>query len=266
MTLLVLLIDVLLTIPLTFIMMNIEKRKENFLYLIIVPSIYTIILASLIPLIKTNIFLIPIFEIFIRNFYTTNVIEEIKNNKNYLLSSLLSIGLAIITYTYFISKVKNILPTPEELRNIIWIIILFIVYSLVKDKDIKQSKIKTLENKNEYILMQYAKYKARYNINSKEEIVNNTIYSLLIYNNYNTPLIYRNIKNYIKHLLNKEVKYSSLEISSPTPLSEEQAIIYLKKELEKEYKKNNNLDNYLSKYTKEELKEIKHINSIISGF
>ena len=266
MTLVALLLDILLTIPLTFIMITIEKRKDNFLYLIIFPSIYIIVLASIIPFLKNNIFLIPIFEIFFRNFYNSNVIEEIKNNKNYLISSILSILLAIFTYVYFITKVNNILPTPEELRNIIWIIILFIIYSLIKDKDIKQNKIKTLDNKDEYILMQYAKYKNKYNLKSKKEDINTLIYSLIIYNNYQLPPFYRNIRNYLNHLLNREVRYSSLEVVSPVPMKDEQAIAKVQKELEKKYNTNDNIKNLIDNYSKEEQKEIEYIYKTIKKF
>ena len=77
-----LLIDILLTIPLALIMIKIENNKNSFIHSCFVPTIFIIIVAALIPSLKKYIFLIPIFEIFIRNFYLTNINEEINNKEN----------------------------------------------------------------------------------------------------------------------------------------------------------------------------------------
>lgn len=266
-----LLIDILLTIPLALIMIKIENNKNSFIHSCFVPTIFIIIVAALIPSLKKNIFLIPIFEIFIRNFYLTNINEEINNNKKAILSSIISIILVIFTYNYFISKVNNVLPTPEEIRPLLWLIIIFIIYSITKDENIKNdSKIKSLHNKKEYITMQYAKYKTRYEktINSKNDTINKLIYSLIIYKNYQQPKIYRNINNYIKHLLNKEVKYGVLEVASPTPISDEESIVKTIKKFETISKKNKDskIENYLTEYSEEEIKEIVDIYNIINKF
>ena len=90
-----LLIDILLTIPLALIMIKIENNKNSFIHSCFVPTIFIIIVAALIPSLKKYIFLIPIFEIFIRNFYLTNINEEINNNKKAILSSIISIILVM---------------------------------------------------------------------------------------------------------------------------------------------------------------------------
>ncbi len=271
MNLISLIIDVLLTIPLSLIMIKVEKKKDSFLYACVIPVIYIIIIAALIPALKKNIYLIPIFEIFIRNFYITNINEELNNSKKTIFSSIISILLVIFMYNYFIVKVKNVLPTPEEIRPFIWLIILFIIYSISRDNSIKTiTNIKSLQGKNEYILMQYAKYKARYEkvINSKNDTINKLIYSLMIFKNYQQPKIYRNINNYIKHLLNKEVKYGVLEVASPTPINDEESIVKTIKKFETISKKNKDskIENYLTEYSEEEIKEIVDIYNVINKF
>ena len=91
MNIILLIIDILLTIPLSYILIKIEKEKDNNIYSCIVPTIYIIIISALIPTLKKYIFLIPIFELFIRNYYLANVNEEINNNKKAILSSVISI-------------------------------------------------------------------------------------------------------------------------------------------------------------------------------
>ena len=228
MNIVTLLIDVLLTIPLSLILIKIERNKNSYLYSCLVPTIYIVLIAAFFPTLKKYIFLIPIFEIFIRNFYITNVNEEINNNKKTILANIIAILLVLFTYNYFINKVDTVLPTPEEVRPFIWLIIIYVVYSLSKDTNLKNdSKIKSLHGKEEYIRMQYAKYKSRYDdiINSKNTTINKVIYSLIIYKNYQQPKIYKSINNYIRHILNKEVKYGVLDVSSPTPISDEESII-----------------------------------------
>ena len=272
MNIITLLIDVLLTIPLALIMIKIDNNKNSFLHSCLVPTIYIIIVAALIPSLKKYIFLIPIFELFIRNFYLTNINEEIHNNKKAILSSIISIILVIFTYNYFISKVKNVLPTPEEIRPLLWLIIIIIIYSIAKDENIKtDSKVKSLNNKKEYISMQYAKNKTRYEkiINSKNDTINKLIYSLIIFNNYQHPKIYRSINNYLKHLLNKEVKYGVLEVASPIPISDEESITKTIKKFEtiaKKSKDNNKIEQYLTDYSEEEIKEIVDIYNVINKF
>ena len=272
MNILTLLIDVLLTVPLSLVLVKIERKKDNFIYSCLIPAIYIIIIAALLPNLKKNIFLIPIFELFIRNFYITNVNEELHNSKKTILSSLISIGLVIFTYNYFISKVNNVLPTPEEIRPILWFLIIYIIYSIFKDANIKnESKIKTIAGKKEYIMMQYAKYKSRYEnvINSKNKTINLLIYSLIIYKSYQQPKLFKDINNYVKHLLNKEVKYGILDVSSPTPLSDEESISIVLKELEpiaRKQKDKSNLSPLLTNYTEEEQKEIEYIYRTIDTF
>ena len=272
MNLITLLIDVLLTIPLSFIMIKITSKKNSFTYSCIIPTIYMIIISSIIPSIKENIFIIPIIEIFIRNFYLTNINEEINNNKQAILSSLLSIILVTITYSYFISKVDKVLPTQEEIRPFIWLIIIYVIYSLLKDNSVKSiTTIKSLQGKDEYILMQYAKYKSRYKdlIDNKNKTINNLIYSLMIYKSYQEPRVIKSIKNYIKHILNKEVRYGILEVSSPTPISDEESINITLNELEaiaKKKKDTTDVEKYLTKYNKEEIKEIVNIYNVINNF
>ena len=118
--------------------------------------------------------------------------------------------------------------------------------------------------------MQYAKYKTRYEkiINSKNDVLNKLIYSLIIYKSYQQPKIYKSINNYLRHLLNKEVKYGILEVSSPIPINDEESITHTLKELEKKNKKNknDNIEELLTDYNEQEKEEIVNIYKVINNF
>ena len=68
MTLTTIILQILLTIPLTILLNHFQNHENNKINKIIIPSIYIIIISALVPTVKENIFLIVIFEIFIRNF------------------------------------------------------------------------------------------------------------------------------------------------------------------------------------------------------
>ena len=132
MTLTTILLQVLLTIPLTIII-NFFKNKENRrLNQIIIPSVYIIIISAILPIVKENIFLIVIFEIFIRNFYVTNITNQQNNISNimFIFESIISVALSLFTYNYFIKQVNTVIPNPEEIKGFIWFLIILYITSL----------------------------------------------------------------------------------------------------------------------------------------
>ena len=106
MNLTTLLLQILLTVPLTIIL-NFFRNKENRrLNQILIPSVYIIVIAALIPYVKENIFLIVIFELFIRNFYITNVVNQEReiSNITFIIEGLISIALSLFTYNLEVRK------------------------------------------------------------------------------------------------------------------------------------------------------------------
>ena len=134
MTLITLIAQILLTIPLTIILKYINKKENNLINRLIIPTVYIIIVSALIPEVSNNIYLIVVFEIFIRNFYVTNISgEETTTSKtSFLIESLLSVILSIFTYSYFISKVDTVIPNPEDIKGFIWFLIIIYLVSLYK--------------------------------------------------------------------------------------------------------------------------------------
>lgn len=278
MTLSTIIIQILLTIPLTIILNFFQKENNRRINQILIPTIYTIIIAALIPSVKENIFLIVVFEIFIRNFYITNVINSNNevSNVTYIIESLISIAISLFTYNYFISKVDTIIPNPEDIKGFVWfLIILYVVYlyNLSTQNKVKQEKIKTTKRKKEKTIMQYAKFKNIYssNIKSKNELINNLIYSIMIFEDYKTPKIYRNINAYIGAVTKKETKYGIMQIPSFERLSDEASIKLVIEDFEKQLKntklkEQEQLNKLLEKYKTEEQQEIISIYKEIETF
>lgn len=278
MTLVMLIIQILLTIPLTILLNYFNNKENRSINHLLIPSLYIIIISALIPSIKTNIFLIVVFELFIRNFYITNIISTDNriDNKTFIIEGIISVGISLFVYNYFISKVDTVIPNPEEIKPFLWF--LMIIYSIYLLKLSTKNKVKIKEQelkelKKEQIIMQYAKYKNNYYniVNSKKEIINDLAYCIMIFNNSKKPLVYRKINEYIGLVTKREIPYGIMQISSREYLDDLKSIqlfINNKEELLKEnkVKPKEELDLLISNYSNEDQIIIKNIYKEIIEF
>lgn len=216
------------------------KSPNNNINHITITLIYLIIASSISPRRTYNIFLVPILELVIRIFYTNYVLEKnfLKENKNNLKNYLISIILSYILNISFINKVDNVLPTPNQLKTIIWLAIIFYIYILLKDNITINNitkKSKTFSDKEEYIIIEYAKLKNKYsniiNPNSKEIIP--IIYSLMIYENYYKPPLLRKLDIIKFKIDNEERKLGIMQITTNKLINDEESIELSIKKLEK---------------------------------
>ena len=278
MTLTTIILQILLTIPLTIILNHFQKEENRRINQLLIPSLYIIIISALIPSIKENIFLIVVFEIFIRNFYITNVVNsntEISNT-TYILESIVSIALSLFTYNYFIGQVDTVIPNPEDIKGFIWFLIILYatyLYNLSTKNKVKEEKIKDTKRKKEKTIMQYAKFKNLYAplVKSKTELINNLTYAIMIFEDYRTPKIYRNINTYIGAVTKKETKYGIMQIPSYERISDEESIKRVISDFEKQLKntklkEEDQIQKLLSNYKKEEQQEVISIYNEILEF
>ena len=278
MTLTTIIFQILLTIPLTMILNHFKNEENNKINSIIIPSIYIIVVSALIPVVKENIFLIVIFEIFIRNFYITSVINR-QNETGplaFITESIVSIALSLFVYNYFIGQVETVIPNPEDIKSFVWfLIILYLVYlySLSTKNKVKEEKAKTLQLRTEKTIMQYAKFKNKYSniVNSKNSLINNLTYAIMIYQDYKTPKIYRNIKAYIGAVTKQETKYGIMQIPSYNRINDEDSIKITIEKFEKalkntKLKETERIEMLLADIKQEEKEMIKNIYQEIIAF
>lgn len=275
MTLISLILQILCTIPLTFILNNLEKKDNNLFHKIFIPTIYIIIIAALLPVIKENIFLIVVFEMFIRNFYISNFSNRSNNISKFLIESLLSVSLSLFTYNQFISKTNNVLPTPESIKPFLWFLIIIYIYSLCKPNI---NKINNLipEKRNidkENIIILYAKYKNKYHkaIKTKNNLIINIIYSIMIHNSINKPLLFRKLIELRGMITTQPVPYGIMQITSKIKLTDEESISIMVSNFEREIKntklkENEKIEKLLNEYKEEEISKIKDIYNEINEF
>ena len=153
-----LIFQIFLAIPLTIILGYFQNKEKRRLNQILLPTIYIIIISALIPIVKENVFLIVIFEIFIRNFYLTTITNQNYkiSNLTFILESFISISLSLFTYNYFINKVESVIPNPEDIKPFIWFLIILYIFSLYKisnKENKKDSQNKQIIRKKEHIII-----------------------------------------------------------------------------------------------------------------
>lgn len=278
MTLTTIILQILLTIPLTILLNYFQNKENRKINQLIIPTIYIIVIAALVPSIKENIFLIVVFEIFIRNFYITNVISRSNESSatSFIIENLLSIGLSLFVYNYFISNVETVIPNPEDIKGFIWfLIIIYIVYlyNISTKNKVVIEKTQTAKIRTEKTIMQYAKFKNKYSniIKSKNNLINNLTYAIMIFEDYKNPKIYRNINAYIGAVTKKETKYGIMQIPSYERLSDEDSIKLTITNFEKELKntklkENEKLNQLLLSYKNEDKTQIINIYETIVEF
>jgi len=238
-----LLLQILLTVPLTIILNFFHNKESRRLNQILIPSVYIIIIAALIPYVKENIFLIVIFELFIRNFYITNIVNQEKeiSNTAFIIEGIISIALSLFIYNYFINEVETVVPDPETLKPFIWFLIILFIYSLYRigTKNYQEVKtVKTKKRKKEQTVLKYAKLKNQYGaiVKSRKNIVNNLTYALMIYNDNKVPKLNRKLKEYKGLLTRNEIEYGIMQVPSVTKISDEESIRITISKLEEKLK------------------------------
>ncbi len=232
------------TLPLFFITEYFNKKDISIIQKILIPVIYIIIVAGLFSEIKSNIYLIVVFEVILHSFYTNNIVNKniLLNKKEYYINSIVSIVLSIFIYDYFISKVDDILPVASEFRGLLWFLVIIFLYDLLKNNLVKvksKNQNSSLDHQNEYVVMMYAKMKNKYYklIKSKEKLINRLTYAIMIYENYRIPFIYRKINNMKNRFIKGNKKYGIMQIESEYEIDDEKSIRLTMNMLDKDYSK-----------------------------
>lgn len=275
MTLTTLIIQILLTIPLTFIINTLSKKENNTIHRIIVPTVYTIILAALIPAIKENIFLIVVFELFIRNFYISNFSNKANNISKFLIESVISVAFSLFTYNQFISKIDSVLPSPESIKPFLWFLMIVYIYTLCKPQINKVNQMipekKSVDKEN--TIMLFAKYKNKYHkvIKTKNTLITNLVYSIMIYNGINKPTALRKTTELRGIITTKPVPYGIMQVTSKIKITDEESIGIVVSNFEKliknsKLKEADKIDKLLTDYNEEAKQDIKEIYNEINEF
>ena len=263
---------------LLFIMMEVIKKKtkeDSLIYLF--PNIYIILVASIFTSLKnyTLIILILYLLLDIINTYVLSQKESLIEDSIYFKNILITFIIGLIIYNFYLLPVDNAFFNINEFKNFIWVLVILYLYQLFKNSNIKDKKIiKNNYDKyfQEYVILNYAKFKNRYSylIKVKNKDIENVLYSMLIYES----LVNSGLSKYLKRIRNRinQVNiYGIMNVNSNHFITDEESIVIVKDKLVKKYhhlkKDSNTLELIKVKYQdKESIFEINKILKIIEDF
>ena len=140
------------------------------------------------------------------------------NWKNEIICFLFSFSLSWFIYKIFISKTTEIFIPINEIRDGIWIgIITFIIGIIIRtiyDKshlNIKDARYRI----KKYIVKKYYKFSSKYDdiIDIKNKEIKTLTYAIMIYENYNRPILIR-LFEYIKLILSGKASLGIMQVST----------------------------------------------------
>ncbi len=274
-------IQILFSVPLFFIITFFSKKNVSLIQRILIPVVYMVVLASAYPDIKNNIYLVVIFEFILHEFYVNYIVDKnlLLNKKEFFVQNVISIGLSFLIYDYYISKVDNLLPLPEEFRGLLWFLIILFIYGLLRENiktSLSKEKVRFIEQKREYVIVTYAKFKNKYYriIKSKNIFINRLTYAIMIYENYKNPYFWRKMNLIKNRFTNCEAKYGIMQVESNKEIDDDKSIKLTMTKLEKKYEKYDDktnekeiiIDLLNAQYSKENLNNIIDIYNEIVEF
>ena len=176
----------------------------------------------------------------------------------------------------FINKVSSVFLTGEDLRIVLWFLVLVFAYNFCQKRNIFQ-EISTNNKKtisSQGIIVQYAKLKYRFhdNCNYDDSVISNIIYAIMIFENNRRSKFLRNV-DYFKFRFNGEKrKLGIMQIESAKYISDIDSIEIAHKKIEKLYEKKKpargkvKVEDVLKAYDKDNYQEIMFIFDIIKNF
>ncbi len=256
-----------------FIIMNFLKKKKVSRYdTIILPNIFMIIAAAIIPWFKDYTLPMLIFYLAFDVLYLIVVSKRqiLEDEKEYYKTLIITLILGIIIYNFYLLKVENAFLDMEIFKNFIWVLIILYFLKKINIEEIKpKEKVEEDYNKRyqEYVVVCYAKFKNKYAylIKTKETDIENLLYSFLIYENYLHGNIYRIFNNLKNNIIKGDSKYGLMGVKTDHYITNEEAIVIMKEQLEgklKRIKKTDNKEENLKKLINEKYKVSKDIKEI----
>lgn len=234
-----------------------EKIVFTLIYLLIVAGCF-----SRLGLVKFNedIFMITVVELFCQLFYINYFLEKDFFNKTdkYFSFYVIKIILAFLINQELINNVSDVFLSGEDLKIIIWLLVIVYLYQFFKDRE--TFKISKEENSisKESIVLSFAKLKLKYgeDISVSDENHKLVVYSIMIFNNYMRPSVFRKIDSILFKISNKPRKLGIMQIMSKKYINDYESIVMACKRIEKLYLKSKDDIEVINLYDKEYCKEI----------
>lgn len=243
-----------------------EKVIFTILYILVISGVF-----SRMGLINFNkdIFLIVVVEFFCQLFYSNYILEKDVFNKNDNFFSFYFIKIILVFFINreLINKVKDVFLSGDDLKTIIWLLVIVYIYQFFKDRDVTlKSDEKNISK--ESIVLSFARLKLKYedDISLNDDNQKLVVYSIMIFNNYMRTRLFRKLDNIIFRINNKPRKLGIMQIMTKKYINDYESIVMACKKIDKLYVKNKNDLEVIALYDKDHSKEIGLIYNELKKF
>ena len=229
----------------------IKKYNITMFRSIIISLLFIFILAGIFSYFvkfTSNIFIILVFYLVIDIIYTTYFLNDDFFNTDKLKYYLLLIMLGFIMNNYFINKIDNVFLDPEQLKLVIWVLIIVYLYKLIVNSNLYSLEFKSNNIDKESTILNYVRYKNKYNLSYEDKDLELIIYALMIYNNRKRNFLMRKIDNFIFNINGRKRKLSIMLIESDKLISDIDGIALVYSKLCDIKKKTKTVKSIINKY------------------
>lgn len=216
----------------------------NYLFKVLAPIVYIILLAVLFQQFGWNhlcehLYLVVVYYWIYRFLYITVRGQlPLLNWKVQILYWVSSIALALWVNS-IIDKVESVLPSPDDLLEELWILIILFLYSIFNKMEFSREGTDRRIKKYTYNKVNTFKKEFGTIIDNQfsSDFYKAVVYSIMVYEDFNRPAIARFIERVLFRNSNKPHTYGIMQVKSSTPLSDEESVIKACEKIKADVKK-----------------------------
>ena len=225
-----------------------------------------------------NIFLLFVFmmitDVFYSNYFAGRDFFDREEKKIYYYILLVISG--FIINQEFINRVNQVFMTGEDLRLILWFLIIIFLYKFMVNNNILGESLKNNNKKMsvDSVLVSFAKLKHKFYdeclYDNKD--ISNMVYTIMIYENNRRSKLVRNIDNFKFKINGEKRRLGIMQVESKKFITDSESIEIVHKKINKLYdkaksSKNKDISSFVfDSYSKNDSENLKYIYDIICKF
>ena len=268
----------------TFFIISFMENKYSLtkLHKLIFSNICMIIIAGVLcefgGYYTDNIFLLFVFmmitDVFYSNYFAGRDFFDREEKKIYYYILLIISG--FIINQEFINRVNQVFMTGEDLRLILWFLIIIFLYKFMVNNNILGESLKNNNKKMsvDSVLVSFAKLKHKFYdeclYDNKD--ISNMVYTIMIYENNRRSKLVRNIDNFKFKINGEKRRLGIMQVESKKFITDSESIEIVHKKINKLYdkaksSKNNDISSFVfDSYSKNDSESLKYIYDIVCKF
>ncbi len=204
----------------------------NFLFKVIAPIVFQILVVAVLEFLSLDTFARYSYMIIVY-YWICRFIAIFLLAKASLTDWPLFIFYAFVSIILgaVIESMKNnlggLLPDIGNIRDELWLLVILFIYQIINKMSFGHEK--SIKRHERYIKKMYKKLYNKYHLlvesESENNYVQNIIFSLMIYENFNRPPCVRIFERLIFNLKRKEMTFGIMQVKSESPISDEESIV-----------------------------------------